>query len=121
MSGTVPLTETPADEYERRFAERRSAANRRVTRLVAWWAVAQVVALTELFVALVYRDRFDADAAVTISLIWAVSLPLAVGAVVTTARNWSVLSRDAIAAGAATWIVMLVEVTVAGTIWRLVT
>lgn len=121
MSGTLPLAESPADEYDRRFAERRSAATRLVKRLLAWWAVVQVVAMTELWVALVYRDRFDADAAVTVALIWSVSLPLAVGAVFTTARHWAVLPRDAIATGAAAWIVMLVEVTVAGAIWRLVT
>jgi hypothetical protein len=120
MSGARPLIESPADEYDRRLSERRDAAARQVARLLGWWVAVQVVALTELCVALVYRDRFDIDGAVTVGLIWSVSLPVAVGAVVTTARHWAVLPRASIAAGLAAWGVMLVEVTVAGAIWRLV-
>lgn len=90
-------------------------------RLVGWWVAVQVVALTELVLALVYRDRFDVDAAVTIGLIWSVSLPIAVGAIATTVRHWSVLPRETIAAGLAAWVVMVVEVTVAGAVWLLLT
>lgn len=119
MSHAPAFADPPLAEYDGRIAERRAAASRKVMRLVGWWAAVQVVALTELVLALVYRDRFDADAAVTIGLIWSVSLPVALGALATTARHWPVLPRATIAAGLASWGAMIVEATVAGALWTL--
>jgi hypothetical protein len=115
------VTDTsPADEYEQRLADERGAAARRVRRLAGWWAAAQVVALTELCTALILRDRFDADAAVTTGLIWAVSIPVAAGALAATLRHWAVLPRSAVLTGLAPWGVTLVETSVVAAVgWLL--
>lgn len=121
MPHPAAIHASPAEEYDRRFAGERDAASRRVRRLAGWWVAVQVVALTELCTSLILRDRFDADAAVTTGLIWAVSIPVAAGALAATMRHWALLPPAAAVAGLAPWGVTLVETTVVAAIGWFVT
>lgn len=104
---------SPADEWEERLLARQRSVTREIACAAGLWLAIQVIAVTELAVALVVLWRLDLDVIVTVGMIWAVSVPFAGGAAVFALWNWPDLSRRSGVVGLAPWGVILAEMTVA--------
>lgn len=84
---------SPADEWEERLLARQRSVTREIACAAGLWLAIQVIAVTELAVALVVLWRLDLDVLVTVGMIWAVSVPFAGGAAVFALVNWPLLTR----------------------------
>lgn len=103
--------ESPTGEYERRLAERRSAAEGQIRDCWGWWLIGHPV-LAVVLCGGFASHRSPGALLGGITCLWCLYLIPALVATITVARNWPVLSWDWRTAGLAQWIAMTAEASV---------
>lgn len=97
----------PADEFDRRQASLRTAAEDRLWDLLWWWLVAHGLFLGGLCLGACMGSALFVAA----GLLWLASVAAAAAVGVVTFSNWPVLNRHWRAAGLFPWLVLVIEAT----------
>lgn len=100
--------ESPADEYDRRLAERRERVITRLRTLVGLGCLAQLSAGLCLLAAIAENDL---DFLIASMICLGVAAALAVASAAVLALSWELASRRSIALGLGPWALLFVEVT----------